>query len=99
MAISVVQTKSSATPTGNTIPVTLTSTGSQNTIIVCVATNSGSAFATGVQTSGGQNLVAAIQTTDGTGSASEIWYLDNVPAGQTSVTVTWAGIPTHANAV
>lgn len=98
MAISVVQTQSNSGVSVSTLAVTLTSTGSQNTIIVCVATN-GTAFATGVQTSGGSHLVAAKQETDSAGSEAEIWYLDNVPAGQTSVTVTWASSPGDSNAV
>ena len=88
MAPSVVQTQSNTGSGATSVVVTLTSTGSQHTLICCIGGYDVDSYAESVTTSGGQSLVAAAQ--DNNSEAwSEIWYLDNVPAGETSVTVDW----------
>lgn len=99
MAPVVLQTQSNSATSG-AMAVTLTATVTGSTLIVALAANN-NPFATSVVTSGGLNLAAAAQETDGVGGGAEaeIWYLDNVPAGQTSVTATYASPPSHMNIV
>ena len=98
MAISVVQTQSNSATSGTTVTITVTATTGGNTLIV-TAGDSNSDTVSSV-TLGAANLAQAVAAADPGGNIhAEIWYLDNISSGQTTVTVTFSGSVTHAAAV
>jgi hypothetical protein len=85
----VVQTQTNSGSSVTTLTVTLTGTGSLNSVIATV-TGNGPNFASTVEL-GATPLSLAVQKIDSNSTAvSEIWYLDGIASGQTSLTVSWA---------
>ncbi len=101
MAITVVQTKTNTGTTGTTLTVTITATTAGNSLIACSgAYSSVSSNPISGVTAGGNNLTSGISWQDLSGLvAAEIWYLDNIPSGITSVVITYGGANTDIAAV
>ena len=98
MAITVVQTQSNSASSATTVTVTVSATTAGNTLIVAAGGNS--TITVSSVTLGGANLAKAVAVADpGVFVDAEIWYLDSIAAGQTTVTVTFSGSTAHASAV
>jgi hypothetical protein len=92
VAITIVNTTSSTASGAVTIP----STTALNSLVVAIGQNTTTFMSALVL--GASNLAAAIQGT-GTTCSSEVWWLDGIPGGVTSITLTPGASPSHFSAV
>lgn len=89
MAIALVaqDVNTSTTPSGSNAVITITSTTAGLLLVLAIHMQSSTATVTGVSDSGGNTWSKAVDLST-SGSYTGLWYLENCPAGITSVTAT-----------